>query len=132
MIIDSSAIIAILTDEPEALQFSEALVASPIRRLSAGTWIELSVVITRRFTPELFAQLDALMSAYGIAIAPITTEQARIGRDAYRRYGRGNDPLARLNFGVCFPYALAKELGEPLLFKGDDFIHTDVTPAIPR
>lgn len=132
MIVDSSAIVALLTDEPEALAFSEALVAAPVRWLSAGTWIELSVVITRRFTPDLFAQLDVLMAAYGIAIAPITAEQARIGREAYRRYGRGNDPLANLNFGDCFPYALAKDLDEPLLFKGDDFIHTDVKQAIQR
>ena len=72
------------------------------------------------------------MAAYRIELSPVTVTQARIGHDAYRRYGRGIDPKARLNFGDCFPYALAKELDQPLLFKGEDFIHTDVKQAIPR
>ncbi|MBX9813496.1 MAG: ribonuclease [Proteobacteria bacterium SG_bin5] len=128
MIIDSSALIAVIAVEPEAQSFVEAMLAAPVARLSAGSWIELAAVITRR-RAHGYALLTELVDRVGITIEPVTAEQAQIGHDAYRRYGIGTGHPARLNFGDCFAYALAKALGEPLLFKGGDFARTDVTPA---
>lgn len=129
MIIDTSAIMALLLGEPDEAQFVRALTLAPARSIAAGTWVELSVVLSRRRDPLLLPRLDALLHVFPMEIAPTSAEQARIGAAAYRQYGKGSHP-ARLNFGDCFAYALAKSTGEPLLFKGDDFIHTDVTPAL--
>lgn len=99
--------------------------------MSAGGWIELSAVAVRRkIIPQPW--LDTLIARFGLIIEPVTSEQAHIGHQAYRMFGIGSGHRARLNFGDCFAYALAKVTGEPLLFKGDDFIHTDVIPALPR
>lgn len=98
-------------------------------RLSAANYLEAGIVIDRNRSPELSARLDALIRELAITVVPISPDQAAIGRAAYREFGKGNHP-ARLNFGDCFAYALAKSTGEPLLFKGDDFIHTDITPAL--
>jgi ribonuclease VapC len=130
VIVDSSAIICVLTAERERERFVDALLASPYNGVSAGTWIELSAVIVRRFDGLLFEGLDILVSDARLVIEPVTASQARIGRDAYRTYGIGSGHPARLNFGDCFAYALAKETGQPLLFKGDDFARTDITPAL--
>ena len=129
MIIETSALMAILLGEPEQEAFTLALRKAGDCRLSAGSWIELAAVITRRL-PAWGGELDRLMQRFDIAIAPVSVVQARIGHEAYRRYGIGAGHPARLNFGDCFAYALAKESDEPLLFKGDDFARTDVTPAL--
>lgn len=129
MIIDSSAIVAIAIGEPEQPRIENALAHASVRRISTGSWIELSAVATRRRIIPL-AWLDTLLKTYDITLEPVTVEQSLIGHEAYRQYGLGSGHPARLNFGDCFSYALAKTTGEPLLFKGDDFTHTDVTPAI--
>ncbi len=128
MIVDTSAIIAILIGEPDQDALTRLLALAPSRHMSAGSWVELEVVLSRRRDRSLRPRLDALLNLFPIDIASVTAEQAEMGAVAYRTYGKGNHP-ARLNFGDCFAYALAKSTGHPLLFKGDDFIHTDITPA---
>jgi ribonuclease VapC len=130
MIVDSSAIMAILNDEPESRPFAVALASATNARMSAGTLVELSIVIDGRRDPVRTAWLDSFLARSRIAIADVTAEQAKFARDAHRDFGRGSGHPARLNFGDCFSYALAKATGEPLLFKGDDFGHTDLTPAV--
>lgn len=131
MIVDTSAIMAILLAEPEQDEFMSLIFdTDPAeRRISAGTWIELAAVTTRHPYSNLAAGLDALAALARFDIMPVTAEQAQIGHRAYRTYGRGAGHPARLNLGDCFAYALARDRGEPLLFKGDDFARTDVTPA---
>jgi ribonuclease VapC len=129
MIVDSSAIMAILREEPEAENFSRLISKADAKQLSAGTWIELAAVASKDGDEAVAAALPILMHDLKIALAPVTIVQARLGHDAYRMYGKGRH-RARLNFGDCFAYALAKETGLPLLFKGDDFVHTDITPAV--
>lgn len=128
MILDTSVIVALALDEPEQSRFLEAMNAAPARRLAAGTWIELAAVCVRG---KLFATewLDRAMDRYAIEVVPMTAEQARIGHMAYRTFGLGSGHKAKLNFGDCFSYALSKAMNEPLLFKGNDFIHTDVLRA---
>lgn len=129
MIVDSSAIIAMILGEPERDRINQLLsIEAPIR-ISAGNWIELAAVMTHRPGISL-TDLHAVIARYAITIEPVTVDQAQIGHDAYRRYGIGSGHRAQLNFGDCFAYALAKVTGEALLFKGDDFIHTDVIAAI--
>jgi ribonuclease VapC len=131
MIVDTSAIMAILRDEPEAEKFAARIAAAETRTLSAGSWVELCAVITRSGDTLKYEESEAALQRFDMVIAPITIEQARIARDAYRRYGRGTRHPAGLNFGDCFAYALAKATGEPLLFKGDDFSQTDIVAAVP-
>ena len=128
MIVDTSAIMAILTDEPERPAFVAKLAEASTPRLSAGSWIELAAVQVRG-NRDYHQALEQLVAAFRIAIAPVTVEQAQIGHQAYREYGIGSRHDARLNFGDCFAYALAKATGEPLLFKGDDFSKTDIVAA---
>lgn len=128
MIVDSSAIIAILLDEPEKPLFIKRIVQGAPASLSAASWVELAAVLTRR-SDDRMASLYRLVDELEIGIADVDIVQARIGHDAYRRYGRGSGHAANLNFGDCFAYALSRATGEPLLFKGDDFIHTDVAAA---
>ena len=130
MIVDSSALVAILWDEPDAAVFAAAIDAAPDRRMSAGTYLELAIVVDARRNPVASRRIDECISEAAISIEPVTAEQAGIAREAYRDFGRGSRHPAQLNFGNCFAYALAKDLREPLLFKGNDFIHTDVVPAI--
>lgn len=130
MIVDASAIAAILFDEADARRYTEALEAADNARLSAGTYVELGVVVDGRRNPLLSRRLDDVLTTAQIVIEPVTERQARIARDAYRDYGKGSGHSARLNFGDCFAYALARDFGEPLLFKGDDFAHTDIARAI--
>jgi ribonuclease VapC len=130
MIVDSSAIMAILNDEPESRPFAMALASATNARMSAGTLVELSIVIDGRRDPVRAAWLDPFLARSRIGIVNVTAEQAKFARDAHRDFGRGSGHRARLNFGDCFSYALAKATGEPLLFKGDDFGHTDLTSAI--
>lgn len=129
MIVDTSAIIAILREEREADVFLQALDDNRPAKVSAGSWVELGAVLSGFGIRELEPQLLRLRHVAGIQIIPVTEQQAEIGRQAYLVFGKGNHP-ARLNFGDCFAYALAKATGEPLLFKGDDFVHTDVTAAL--
>lgn len=128
MIVDTSAIMAILLDEPEKPDFVEKLARAFACQVSAGTWIELSAVQVRG-NRDYQRALAGLVAEFRIAIAPVTVEQAKIGHAAYREYGQGSGHRARLNFGDCFAYALARATGEPLLFKGDDFAQTDVLAA---
>jgi ribonuclease VapC len=130
MIVDSSAIMAILNDEPESRPFAMALASATNARMSAGTLVELSVVVDGRRDPVRTAWLDPFLARSRIEIVDVTAEHAKLARDAHRDYGRGSGHPARLNFGDCFAYALAKVTGEPLLFKGDDFGHTDLTSAV--
>jgi ribonuclease VapC len=130
VIVDSSALVAILWSEPDAAVFAEALDAAPVRRISAGTYIELGIVIDAKRNPVASRRIDELISEAAISIEPVTEGQARLAREAYRDFGKGSRNPAQLNFGDCFAYALAKEMREPLLFKGNDFGHTDITRAI--
>ena len=126
MIVDTSALVAIIREEPDARFYERALESSPVNRISAGTWLELAIVIDRLGDPLLSLRLDALVEAAGLLVEPVTPAQASIARDAYRDFGRGSHHPAGLNFGDCFAYALARETGEPLLFKGTDFGNTDI------
>ncbi len=130
MIADTSALVAILRNEPEAAIFAEALWAATTCRLSAATYVELAAVVERRHDPTAASNLDRLLARIEAVIEPVTVEQAKIAREAYREFGRGSGHPARLNFGDCFAYALAKALNEPLLFKGEDFARTDVARAV--
>ena len=127
MIIDSSAIVAIIRREPGHQQLQEQFVAGDPVRVSAATVLETSLVLGRSRS-EL---LDEWMTAAGAEIVPFDVELLAEARAGHIRYGRGSHYPAHLNFGDCFSYALAKVTGEPLLFKGDDFVHTDIEPAIP-
>jgi ribonuclease VapC len=128
MIVDSSAIIAILRNEPDAGAMIEALQEASVRRISAVTYVEAAVVADNDRDPVLSRRLDELVRDAQMRIEPVTAGQAEIARQAYRDFGKGRH-RAGLNLGDCFAYALAKEKGEKLLFKGDDFCHTDVEAA---
>jgi ribonuclease VapC len=130
MIVDTSVVVAVLTGEPDAQKFLEAMQADPVRRMSAGTYLEICVVFFRRQNPALSQHFDELLEQMEIVIEPVTFEQARIAREAYRYYGKGSGHRAGLNFGDCFSYALTKVKREPILFKGEDFVHTDLRPAV--
>lgn len=131
MILDTSALLAILRDEPDAARFAEAIQRAHGRRLSAVNFVEAAAVIDGARDPVASRGFDDLVQTAQISIEPVTEAQARVAREAYRDFGRGSGHRARLNFGDCFAYALAKVTGEPLLFKGKDFVHTDVEPALP-
>jgi ribonuclease VapC len=126
VIVDTSALIAILRDEPEAPAFAEAIAAAAACRTSAASFLEAAAVIDSGRDPVASRRFDELLAAAQVKIEPVTETQARIAREAYRDFGKGSGHPAQLNFGDCFAYALAKETGEPLLFKGDDFHHTDI------
>jgi ribonuclease VapC len=130
MIVDTSALFAILKFEAERLPFAEILDRADTLRISAATYLELSIVMDSRRSPALSREVDEIIERFSIQIEPVTAEQARIARQAYRDYGRGSGHRANLNFGDCFSYALARDKREPILFKGDDFIHTDLRPAV--
>lgn len=130
MIIDTSAIIAILHREPEHARFSVILDGSSVNRISAGTLVEAYMVVDRWKNPMLSSRFDDLLDRFSVHIEPVTPDQARIARQAFRDYGRGSGHPANLNFGDCFSYALARATREPILFKGDDFNRTDLTPAV--
>jgi ribonuclease VapC len=130
MILDSSALVAILKKEPETEAFIEAICSAGEVLLSAASYLETSIVLDGLGSPQQSARLDALMEELGIAIEPVTPEQARLARQAYREYGRGSGHPAKLNFGDCFSYALARAKREPLLYKGEDFAHTDLRSAL--
>ncbi len=129
MVIDSSAIIAILSNEPEAIQFAQAIQTDNVRLLSAATFLEAAIVIEARYGLPGGDKLDEFISAAQIRIESVTPNQASTARLAYRTYGKGRHPAA-LNYGDCFAYALAIQSDEPLLFKGDDFGQTNVKTVV--
>lgn len=130
MIIDASAVIAILRAEPEASSFAGAIAAASSRRISAVNYVEAAAVIDASRDPIASRRFDDLLRVAEIEVESVTEAQARIAREAYRDFGKGSGHRASLNFGDCFAYALAKSAGEPLLFKGDDFAHTDLASAL--
>ena len=128
MVIDSSALLAIVLQEPDASIYASAISNSPICWLSVASLVEASIVLMRRRTHSPIAVLDSLIESQQIVAVPVDQEQALLAREAFRRFGKGRHK-AGLNFGDCFSYALAKQTGEPLLYKGNDFRHTDIVPA---
>jgi len=130
LIVDTSALVAILRQEPEHSVFEKILDDAESLRISAANYLELSIVIDSRRDPALSREIDDLLDRFSIEVEPVTVEQALIAREAYRDYGRGSGHAANLNFGDCFSYALARAKREPILFKGDDFGHTDLRSAV--
>jgi ribonuclease VapC len=128
MVIDTSALVAILLGEPEAEPFALAIAGDPKRLISTFTALETAIVIEAKKGESGGRELDLLLHQARIEMAPLTAEQFEIARSAWRRYGKGRHP-AGLNIGECCSYALAKCAGEPLLFKGDDFSQTDIKTA---
>ena len=128
MIVDTSAIVAILRDEPDAGELATAIELADVRRISAATYVETAIVTDSNRSVLLSSSLDSFLGRALISIEPVTIEQARLAREAYRDYGKGRHRTG-LNFGDCLAYALAKDKGEPLLFKGSDFRKTDVEVA---
>jgi ribonuclease VapC len=128
MILDTSALVAILFGEPEAESFARLILAADVCRLSVVNHLELAIVLERQARPDAAWQAEAFLRAASIVVEPVTLQQGALARQAYYDFGRGRH-RARLNFGDCFAYALAKAMDEPLLFKGRDFVHTDVRPA---
>lgn len=129
MVVDTSALIAILNAEPEARTFAAALAGASVCRISAASFVEAGLVARRDPTGAWRQAVEQLVADYAIRIEPVTERQARAALDAYDRFGKGTGHPAGLNYGDCFSYALASGTGEPLLFKGDDFAATDVVPA---
>ncbi|MDN5919666.1 MAG: type II toxin-antitoxin system VapC family toxin [Pseudonocardia sp.] len=130
MIVDTSALIAILRAEPDARRYAEALAQDGRHRISAANYLETAIVIDGSRDPVASRRVDELLRAASLGIEPVTVDDATLARTAYRDFGKGSGHPARLNFGDCFAYALATRTGEPLLFKGDDFVHTDVRAAV--
>jgi ribonuclease VapC len=130
MIIDTSALIAILRAEPDARKYAQAIEAASHRRISAVNFVEAAVVMDGSRDPVASRRFDELVAAAELVIEPVTCEQAQIAREAYRDFGNGSGHRARLNFGDCFAYALAKVSDEPLLYKGNDFTETDLQSAL--
>lgn len=128
MIIDTSAILAILQNEAERRRFNEVIEAAATVRMSAATLVETSIVIESRYGAAGLQDLDRFIESAGIDLISVDAKQAQAARTAFSRYGKGRHP-AKLNFGDCFSYALSWVLGEPLLFKGEDFSRTDIIPA---
>lgn len=127
MIVDTSAIVAILRAEPDAEDYIDALAHAAAPKMSAATYVEAAVVVDANRDPVLSGRFDDLVA--DIEVVPMTRELAHMARRAYRDFGKGSGHPARLNLGDCFSYALARGSGEPLLYKGDDFGHTDVASA---
>jgi ribonuclease VapC len=128
MVIDTSALIAILGDEPERAAFTRKIAEAPVRLASTGSYLESAIVVDARYGEEGLRDLNLLMSTAGVELVPFDAEQATLARQAYSTYGKGRHE-ASLNFGDCFAYALAKASGQPLLFKGSDFSKTDLATA---
>ena len=128
MIVDASAIVAVLWAEPDAKRYTDALEGSPRSRMSVVNYLEAAIVLESRGGPSSARELDHFIERAKIELTPVTVRQGELARDAWRRYGKGRRPRG-LNLGDCFAYALAIDTGEPLLFKGDDFTRTDVVPA---
>jgi ribonuclease VapC len=128
VIVDTSVLLAVLGDEPEAERLVRTVLVSNVRRVSAANLVEAGIVVQARHGDEGSRDLDLLVAKLALSVEPVTARQADLARRGYRRFGKGID-RAGLNFGDCFAYALAMEMGEPLLFKGSDFARTDVAVA---
>jgi len=129
VIVDTSAIVSIILDEPDRQNFEERVASSAALRMSAATLVEVTMVLEGRGGEAGGAQLERWIAGVGIEICPVTERTARLAREGWRRYGKGRHKAA-LNLGDCFAYALAMERAEPLLFTGNDFAQTDVKAAI--
>lgn len=130
MIIDASALIAILRDEPDASLYAQAIEEAANCRISAVNYVEAAAVIDGSRDPVASRRFDELLAASRTTVVPVTPEQAQLAREAYRDFGKGSGHPARLNLGDCFAYALAKAMSEPLLYKGEDFAQTDLSSAL--
>jgi ribonuclease VapC len=130
VIVDTSALIAILRGEPDAERYVLALSQTETPMISAGTYLETAIVVDANRDPVLSRRLDDLLAAAGASVEPVSRAHAEIARQAYRDFGKGSGHPAGLNFGDCFAYALARTTGNAVLYKGDDFAHTDVASAI--
>ena len=128
MIIDTSAVLAILFGEPDAKRYEDAIAAAWPRRMSVVALLEAAMVVESRGGAVAGQELDVLLEKAAVELVSVTPEHANAARRAWRRFGKGNHPAA-LNFGDCFAYALARTAGEPLLFKGEDFARTDIEAA---
>lgn len=128
MVIDTSALLAILQDEPERRSFNEAIEAAESRVMSVANYVEVSIVIESRHGAEGLRELDRFVDRAGIDLVGVDVEQGKLARDAFSRFGKGRHSAA-LNFGDCFAYALARILAQPLLFKGTDFSKTDLATS---
>ncbi len=129
MIVDTSALVAILRGEQDGPELARIIENAPIIRISTATYLETAIVLDANRDPVLSRRLDELLIDAAVQFEPVTEAQARIARSAYQDFGKGSGHPAKLNLGDCFAYALAKTSGEPLLFKGDDFGHTDIRTA---
>ena len=125
MVIETSALVAMLTDEPDAQRFEAAVEADPVRLMSTASYLQAAIVIEQRFGEPGGRELDLWLHRAGVDLVSVDAEQAEVARSAYRRFGKGRN-RAGLNYGDCFAYALAKVSGEPLLYQGDDFANTDI------
>jgi ribonuclease VapC len=125
MVLDTSAILAILQNEPERRKFNEAIETSETRSLSTASFVECSMILESRYGADGVRDLDLFIAKAQVSLVSVDEEQADLARRAFRKYGKGRHP-AGLNFGDCFSYALARSLDEPLLFKGNDFSQTDI------
>ncbi|MGH3640815.1 MAG: type II toxin-antitoxin system VapC family toxin [Mycobacterium sp.] len=130
MIVDTSAIIAILREEDDAAVYTGAIATADVRRLSAASYLECGCVLDSQRDPIVSRGLDELIEEAEIAVEPVTERQARLARQAYADFGKGSGHAAKLNFGDCLSYALALDLREPLLWKGNDFGHTGIESAL--
>ena len=130
MIVDTSAVIAILKGEDDAAAYAHAIAAADVRRLSAASYLECGIVLDYQRDPIISRCLDEFLREAEFVVESVTDRQARLARQAYADFGRGSGHPAGLNFGDCLSYALAVDVGEPLLWKGDDFGHTGVQSAL--
>ena len=129
MIVDSSAVIAILKGEPDANELAMAVLRADRPRMSVANWVEAAIVADNLGDELQNARFDALIAELGVGLVDVDAGQAALARNAHQRYGKSRSD-ARLNYGDCLAYALAKSTGEPLLFKGNDFSRTDIVPAL--
>lgn len=129
MVIDSSAVIAILFNEPEAADFLSRMALANVCRLSAASLVEIGIVLRRDAVAPRRQAFEEMLQLFSVQIEPVTEAQARLALEAYDRFGKGTGHPAGLNYGDCFSYALARQMGEPLLFKGHDFSRTDLEAA---
>ena len=130
MVVETSAVLAILLEEPEAVEFAQLIEDDPTPLISAVSVAEAGIVLISRHGPDARGDLQDFLDQGGLQVEPVTAEQAELALDAYQRYGKGRH-RAGLNFGDCFAYALCQATGQPLLFKGQDFSQTDIA-TVPR
>lgn len=128
MVIDTSALVAMLTDEPDAELLEARVAGDPVRTMSTASYLEAAIVIESRFGESGGRELDLWLHRASVDLVVVNADQAEVARAAYRQYGKSRH-RAGLNYGDCFSYALAKVSGQPLLFKGDNFVHTDIAAA---